>query len=145
MFRNLVDIVRNFGDKNNVRAAGNTGGKSQKSCVSSHDFNCYNSVMRFSRCVNSVKTFARNADSRIKSEGRIRRRKVVVDCLRNSDYRNAESCEISSACERAVSADYYHSVNVVLLYVFNSDIRNVFFYHVSVFVGNKIIKKVVLV
>ena len=81
-FNDFVDIVWNFRNQNDVRAACHTGIQRQPADFMPHDFHDENTSVRCRRRMNTVDAVRRNINRTLESESHIRSPQIVIDCLR---------------------------------------------------------------
>ena len=107
-FTNICQVVRNLWDDGPIRAAGQTGISGNGTQVPPHHFYYKHprllSDKRRSSVFYPVNDFYDHADSRIKPNGCIRTRDVVIDGARNSDHLKVWSSQACCAAERPVPA-----------------------------------------
>jgi hypothetical protein len=102
---NLLDAEGDFGDQDDVGAAGDSGVQGDPARVASHHFDDHDAVMRFGGGVDAVDGVGGDVDGGVKTEGHVGSGKVVVDGLGNSDDGEALLGEIETDLLSAVTAD----------------------------------------
>ena len=84
-FGNGFEVVRNFGQKNDIGAAGESGVKGQPAGLISHDFDHHASAVAGGGGVNAVDDIRGDVDGGMEAESDIRSPDIIVDCFRQTD------------------------------------------------------------
>src|SRR2546423_5988365 len=108
---NLVVFERNFGDQNDVRAAGNPPMQRDPPGVASHYFQNHDALMTGRGRVQRIDRIHYGCDRGIKTESHRRRFEVVVDRFGNADAIDAALLQLKGCCHRPVAADDNESVD----------------------------------
>jgi hypothetical protein len=130
---NLLDLVRNFGNKYDVCAAGNSGMEGDPTGIASHYFNDEYASMAFSRGMKLIERVASGINSGIESKGDYGGADIVVNRLGNADKRYAFFVKLLCDAQCAVAADNDQCIEQELLEIRNHDFRNVALASFSVF------------
>src|SRR5207247_3729490 len=86
---NFGNVVWNFGNKNDVGSACDSGVHRNPARVSSHDFNDEDAAMTLSRRVEFIERITGGVDGRIETERNDGPVDIVVDWFRYTNERNA--------------------------------------------------------
>src|SRR6266481_2575194 len=81
----MFEFEGNFGDKDNVRAAGDSSVQGDPACVAAHDFDEHDAVMGFGGSVEAVDCLRGDDEGGVETEGDFRGIEVVVDGLGYAD------------------------------------------------------------
>ena len=99
------DGVGYFGDENNVSSSGDAGFERQPSCVTPHDFDDHDAMVRHCRGMDSIDGFGGDVHGRIESEGDVCAPDIVVDGLGYAHDPDALLAQLVGDGHRPVSAD----------------------------------------
>ena len=121
LFLSLLDqvddrprFVRNLGDQDDVRAAGDPRVERDPAGVAPHHFQDHHPVVALGRRVEAVHGLGRHGHRGLKAERVVGGLEVIVDGLRHGDHRDAEVAEALGDLERAVAADGNDAVDAEL-------------------------------
>ena len=82
--RNLINIKRNFWNKDDIGSAGDAAVGRDPSRRASHHFHHDHAIVRFGRGVHAVDRFGCDVHRRVESESEVRAGEIVVNRLRNA-------------------------------------------------------------
>ena len=103
--RDLVVIEWNFGNQNDVGAAGDTAVQCDPSGVAPHHFDNHDPPVTCRSGVHSIERIHHNIDSGIESERRCCRFEIVVDGLRDTDAIDAGLLQLLRRHHRPIAAN----------------------------------------
>jgi hypothetical protein len=102
--RDFVEVEWDFGNQDNIGAAGDAAVQCDPAGVAPHYFDHHDAPMTDRRGVQSIERVHHHIDRRIKSEGRRCCFKIVVDGLRDSDAIDTGFLQLLSGHHRPVAA-----------------------------------------
>ena len=111
MLAELLDGELNFGDEDDVGAAGNAGFEGDPTGVAAHDLDDHDAVMGFGSGVNFVDRVGGGVERGVKSEGDLGGGEIVVDGFRNADDLHAFEEEFVGDFHGAIATDGDDGVN----------------------------------
>ena len=97
--------VGDFGDDNNIAAAGNTRVERKPSRLMSHNFYHHNTVMTRRRRMQPVNSIRCNIKRGVEAEAHIIMHNIVIDGFRNTDDIQSFICEHIGSSLRAIAAE----------------------------------------
>src|SRR5262249_45203808 len=112
--RDLSRVVRNFGYKNDVRAAGNARLDGNPARMAPHNLDDDNAPMALCRRVQFVERIAGGVDVGVECDCVNCAADIVVDGFRDTDERNAFLVQLLCDAERPVTPDHDQRVEAQL-------------------------------
>ena len=85
-FGHLVNIERNFGDQNDVGAAGDAAISRDPAGIASHHFHHDHAIVRLGRRMHPVNGFGGHIHGGVEAEGEVGARQIIVNRLRNANH-----------------------------------------------------------
>ena len=118
-------VVRDFGNQDDVRAAGHACAQRQPAHLVAHDLHHHDTVMAVGRAMQPVDGFRRHAEGRIEPESDVRQGHVVVNRLGQRDDIQPLLRHAVGVLLRAAAAQAHQHVQVMLLVVLHHHVGHV--------------------